>query len=370
MRTIGVDAHVLTGKHQGSRVWLEGVLAKVGTIDRQNRWILYSGDSEVTKAAFPFPNFVHRSMPCKRAMPRLLLGWPAARKRDRLDVLITQYIAPPFFGGKQCVVVHDILFESHPQLFPFSVRWRNRLLVRLSARRADVILAPSQFTRSELLKIYRLEPGRVVLAPNAAPSPSPRDPAVERASMVRMLGEDWDRPFILSVGRIEPRKNVDLLLAAWRAVGRPDVMLVVVGSADFGAERTVRALREDPNVRHLMDVTGDELLALYRRALVFVFPSAAEGFGIPILEALSVGTRVIHSNTTAMPEVGGPYTRTFDPFAPDSEKVLAKLIDEEIQQQGADPVSWMNNLGPHLGQFTWERSARALVDVVNAIGKA
>jgi glycosyltransferase involved in cell wall biosynthesis len=369
MRTVGVDAHVLTGKHQGSRVWLEGVLAKVGTIDRQNRWILYSGDPEFTGAAFPFSNFVHRSVPYERAIPRLLVGWPSVRKRDKLDVLLTQYIAPPFFGGKQCVVVHDILFESHPKLFPFPARWRNRLLVRLSTRLADVILVPSQFTRSELVKIYRLDPRRVVLAPNAVPLILPEDATAERASLIRILGEDWDRPFILSVGRIEPRKNVDLLLAAWRAVGRPDIMLVVVGKADFGAERTVRALRTDPNVRHLTDLMGNELVALYRKALVFVFPSSAEGFGIPILEALSVGTRVIHSNTTAMPEVGGEYTRTFDPLAPDSEKVLARLIEEEIHQEGRDPVSWMN-LGPHLDQFTWERSARVLVDAVNAIVKA
>ena len=369
MRTIGVDAHVLTGKHQGSRVWLEGVLSKVGTIDHQNRWIVYSGDPAFTSAMFPFPNFVHRLVPYERSIPRLLVGWPLAGTRDKLDALVTQYIAPPFFGGKQCVVVHDILFESHPQLFPFFVRWRNRLLVRLSVRLADMILVPSRFTRSELVRTYRLDPNRVLLAPNAPPVALPAEATAEHANLIRMLGDDWDRPFILSVGRIEPRKNVDLLLAAWRAVGREDVMLVVVGKADFGANRTVQALRNDPNVRHLADLTVDELVTLYRKARVFVFPSAAEGFGIPILEALSVGTRVIHSNTTAMREVGGEYTRTFDPSAPDSEKVLATLIEEEIRQAGAAPASW-TNIGSHLDQFTWERSARALVEAVNAIVKA
>ena len=142
-------------------------------------------------------------------------------------------------------------------------------------------------------------------------------------------------------------------------------MLVLVGRPDFGAERIVLAMREEPNVRHLVDVTGQELLALYRNALVFVYPSAAEGFGIPILEALSVGTRVVHSNTTAMPEVGGSFTRTFDPSASNSEAILAKLISEEIQEQNESPRYWAENLETHLKQFTWERSARVLVDAVN-----
>ena len=367
MRSIGVDAHVLTGKFQGSRKWLEGVLTKVGLIDQQNRWILYSGDPEITAANFPCPNFVHRVAQFNRAIPRIFLGWPLVGWRDDLDVLLIQYISPPLFRGKQFVVVHDILFESHPQLFPFLVRWRNRIFVRFSCRRAHLILTPSQFTKCELMKRYRLPAERILVAPNGTLTPPPRDLTAERASLVRVLGKDWDRPFVLSVGRIEPRKNVELLLTAWRSIQPEETMLVVVGRPDFRAERAVLAMRDEPNVRHLVDVAGQDLLALYRNALVFVYPSAAEGFGIPILEALSVGTRTVHSNTTAMPEVGGSFTRTFDPSASNSEAILAKLISEEIQAQNESPRYSAENLETHLQQFTWERSARVLVDAVNTI---
>ena len=305
MRTVGIDAHVLTGKFQGSRVWLEGVLAAVGRIDDRNRWIVYSSDPQATASAFPYPNFVHRRVPFDSAVPRLALGWLWIGMRDRLDALVTQYIGPPLFVGRQIVVVHDILFESHPMLFPPLMRWRNRVLVRLSARRAHSVLTPSFFSRNEIIHRYRMPAERVAVAPNGVTSQPPRDPAAEPVILQRLLGEDWNRPFLLFVGRIEPRKNLDLLLTSWRAASCANAMLIVVGRADFGAERTLSALHSEPRARHLVDVSPGDLLVLYRYARALVFPSVAEGFGIPILEALSVGTTVIHSNTTAMPEIGG-----------------------------------------------------------------
>jgi glycosyltransferase involved in cell wall biosynthesis len=285
--------------------------------------------------------------------------------RDRLDVLLTQYIAPPLFAGRQVVVIHDILFESNPELFPPLARWRNRLLVQFSARRAHSVLTPSHFSRDEIIRRYGIPAQRIAVAPiGVTPAPA-RNPTGESSILARLLGEDWNRPFLLFVGRIEPRKNVDLLLTACRRAHRADAMLVVVGRADFGADRTVAALRDEPSARHLVDVSLEDLMVLYRHARALVFPSVAEGFGIPILEALSLGTRVIHSNTTAIPEIGGRFTRMFDPNAPDRAEVLTRMINEEIDSLHSGSES-TPGLSAHLEQFAWDRSARVLVDAVSA----
>ncbi len=175
MRTIGVDAHVLTGKRQGSRVWLEGVLSQVGRIDPRNRWIIYSNDPGITSARFPFANFVHKPVPGERAVPRLLAGWPRARQQDGLDVLVTQYIAPPFYAGRQVVVVHDLLFEfASPSL---SAR------LPLAQPPSGAALRPAGRGRALALRVHPLR-ARRPLRPAAEPHPRraerQADPAPEK----------------------------------------------------------------------------------------------------------------------------------------------------------------------------------------------
>jgi len=122
MKRVGFDAHVLTGKHQGSRTFLENLLREIGEVDRQNEYLIYSYDPAVTSRLFPYPNFFHHRIAVTSAVPRLMLYWELARRRDRLDVLVTQYIGPPLYRGAQFVVIHDLLFESHPTLFPPAMR--------------------------------------------------------------------------------------------------------------------------------------------------------------------------------------------------------------------------------------------------------
>ena len=123
-RRVGVDAHVLDGKFQGSRSCVENVLRVIGRQDARNTYVIYSFDPSHTHALFPFANFEHRSIALHAAIPRLLAFWPWAARRDRLDVLLTQYIAPPFGAARQFVLIHDILFESFPRMFPPILRWR------------------------------------------------------------------------------------------------------------------------------------------------------------------------------------------------------------------------------------------------------
>lgn len=240
MARIGIDAHVLDGKYQGTRSWLENVLDRLPAVpgaDAQE-WVIYSADPDATARRFPWPRFLHRRITTHGSIPRLLAFWPAARRRDGLDALVTQYIAPPFAarGFRQIVVIHDLLFESDPQFFPTLMRWRLRLLCRRSARRAAAVLTVSRFSAGEIARRYRVPAARILVAPNA-PAALPAPAAEDRAAAEALA------PFLLWVGRLEPRKNLPLALARYVDPGVPDAAARMAALID---QALAGALKPDP----------------------------------------------------------------------------------------------------------------------------
>jgi glycosyltransferase involved in cell wall biosynthesis len=354
MKRIGVDAHVLTGKFQGSRTYLLNLLRHLAKIDTVNRYILYSWDPDATGALLPFPNFEHARLAMRPAVPRLLLYWPWEIWRRRLDLLLTSYFAPLIYSARQIVIVHDVLFESHPEYFGKLAALRFRLLVRLSALRARAVIAVSQTTRAEILARYRIPPDRVHLVLGGI------DPAQHSVDPNRPPPAGLT-PYVLAVGRLEPRKNIPTLLQAFRLMRTHGIQLVVIGREDFAAApiaAALRALQAEPGfagrVTWLQHVPDADLPWYYRHAAVFAFPSFAEGFGLPLLEALVQSTPVVAADHPAMREVAGPLALY---FPPDSPADLAALLDQAIT--GPRPT-----LPP--GAWNWTQSAAAMFDIIES----
>ena len=153
MRRLGVDGHILTGKHQGSNVWLVNVIAHAAKRDPNTVYVVYSFDPETAKQNLNGPNIEHRALPFRAAIPRLLFYWPYAMLVHRLDALLTQYVAPPLALRPQIVVVHDVLFETNPEFFPPIMRWRLRLLVRMSVASAFAVIAPSNYSEDKIASL-------------------------------------------------------------------------------------------------------------------------------------------------------------------------------------------------------------------------
>lgn len=362
MARIGIDAHVLDGKYQGTRSWLETVLDHLPAAPgaEAHEWVIYTADPAGTARRFPWPGYRHRRITAHGSVPRLLAFWPAARRRDGLDALVTQYIAPPFAarGFRQIVVIHDLLFESDPRFFPTAMRWRLRLLCRFSARRAAAVLTVSRHSAAEIARRYGVPAARILVAPNA-PAALPAPSAEDRAAAQALA------PFLLWVGRLEPRKNLPLALAATERARAHGARLVVVGREDHGASGAAMAaaLGAAPGIVHLRDVTPARLAALYAEAAALVFPSLGEGFGIPVIEALAAGTAVIASNRGAIPEAGGALAQYVDPGAPDAAARMAALVEQALQgrlKPGPDACA------AHLAQFDPRHAAEALVAAVAA----
>jgi glycosyltransferase involved in cell wall biosynthesis len=356
MRTVAVDAHVLNGIPQGSRTYLENVLGWLGRLDGKNRYQIFSLDPDATRRRLDFPQFEHRRIGLPASIPRLLLYWPYAKLRYRFDVLITQYILPPFVPGAHFVVMHDILPHTHPLLFPPFQRWRSRILYRASARRARDLFVVSNYTRSAIIERYGIATDKIHLTYNG----------FDAAAFDETIQSGCAAPedYVLFVGRLEPRKNVDLIIKALALTRHPRLRLIVVGGSHFASPQLLALMRSSPRVEHRTNVGDRELDALYRRACALVFPSSAEGFGLPILEALARGVPVITSDQTALPEVGGHFARYLNPMAVDAPARLAALLDEICDAPPRlDPAA----LGRHLAQFDWERSARTILGRIEAL---
>jgi len=270
------------------------------------------------------------------------------------------------------VTIHDVLFESHPEYF----RWKNRAalkyFVRRSAHRADAIVTISEFSKREISTRYGINPEKIVITPCGFDSrifnPGNKQESAETAYRSYGLTE-----FILAVGRLEPRKNLVNLIKAYsisRQRNKHYPQLVLVGAKDFGTDEVFRCIRThgvEPDVIHLENVSNRDLAHLYRAASLFVFPSHAEGFGIPLVEAMACGCPVASSGTTAMEEVvkDGCGVR-FDPGCPES---IRDALDRILQNP--DEARSMVEAGARAAQaFSWARGAAVLLRLFNHLAEA
>ncbi len=218
----------------------------------------------------------------------------------------------PRTGIPSVATFHDLIYEREPRRFPLFDRWSYRWRYRWSADHATMIVAVSARTRDDLVECYRLDPARIVVVPpprDAAFAASFSDAA--RASIRAKYGLPSE--FMLSVGTLEPRKNHRVLVAAAEQLtGSDAVPLVLVGrnGGTLAALRAqVAALRLGRRVYILPDVSASDLPAVMASAALFLYPSQIEGFGMPIVEALSAGVPVIAAGGGHLTQAGGPDTR-------------------------------------------------------------
>jgi glycosyltransferase involved in cell wall biosynthesis len=322
---VGVDAHVLDGKYQGSRTWLIEVLRRAPRIAPDITFVVYSNDPELSARLLEFAPVEHRKLPSVDPVSRNFIVWPRSVRRDRLALLITQYFCSPRIASTQITVIHDVLPETHPSFFPWPYRWRNRLLVSWSARRSRLVITVSEYSRKQIAQHYHRSAAEIAIVNSGVDASSFNS---SEASTTDVTG---GLPYGLFVGRLEPRKNLRLALAALRLLPDTAARLVVVGRNDFEAPGVLTQLEAEPRAIHLVDVPDDMLRALYRDAAVLIYPSLAEGFGLPVLESLAAGTPVIASDVTAIPEAGGKSCHYFSPSAPDAADRLADLFALALQ---------------------------------------
>jgi glycosyltransferase involved in cell wall biosynthesis len=306
------------------------------------------------------------------------LGWLLSGARGELlrrpaDVLHCPAFVTPFRSPVPLVInIHDAAAQRFPGDYPIEWRAYNRFILPLVARRAARIIALSEFSRQEAIKFYGVRKGRVVVVP-AAPDPRYKPQAPEAAT--RLLGElglpsgEGRRPLILFSGAPFRRKNLDVMLRAMSGAAPgtelAGALLLISGATESGFNE-YRAWIADhglkSRVRWLGRIAQESMPVLYAAVDMLVYPSIYEGFGLPPLEAMSVGTPVVAASASCLPEVLGDAALLAPPdddkgFA---EAMEAMLTNPELRQKMVEKGK------AHAASYTWERCAGRTLKVYRA----
>jgi glycosyltransferase involved in cell wall biosynthesis len=278
----------------------------------------------------------------------------------KLDIFHSpDFALPPVRRACTVLTVHDLSFMRVPECSQPSLRTYLLRVVPPSVRRADVVLADSESTRSDVIELLGVSPDRVrVIYPGV-------DEGFRRVQDTQVLADVRRRyrlpeHFVLSVGTLQPRKNLPRLIEAYaQARMDADVKLVIAGGTGWmyeGIFRRVEELGLQSEVHFPGYVADDDLPALYTLADLFVFPSLYEGFGLPPLEAMACGTPVVTSNVSSLPEVVGDAALMVDPR---DVGALANAMRRALGEPSLRSAMVQRGLAQAQG-FTWARAAGQL----------
>jgi len=287
-------------------------------------------------------------------------------------ILYPYWPSPPFRHAgapPAAIFVHDLAFRIRPQEVPWQQRMYFRAVLPRALRQAAAVIVPSESTRRDLLQLYKVSglEHKVEVIPEGVP------PAVAAGP----LPDGVEPGFILAVGTVEPRKNYPRLLAAYRQLrghrgalpfiinGRPGVpQLVIAGRAGWAYGDTLQRIAAEPGVRYLGHVDEPTLAALYESASVLAFPSLYEGFGLPLLEAMTRGVPAVVGATGALPElaVGSAITVNAEDAGAIAGGLERLLADEGLRKKlAAEGIRRARS-------YTWANAAERTLDVLRRIG--
>jgi glycosyltransferase involved in cell wall biosynthesis len=287
-------------------------------------------------------------------------------RSGRFDVWLATAHSVPFRSRIPTVTfIHDMIPLSHPEFQDRAQSAYLRFALKSAARRADRVLTNSETTKSEIVRYAQVAEEKVVVLPlgpgfkiEAECGPEPATP--------------FDR-YLFALGTLEPRKNIAVVFEAFARLkqrGRlGELGLVVAGGRGWKEEGIFDRLKQlgiESRVAFLGYVPDERLTGLFRECEAFIFPSLFEGFGMPIVEAMACGTRVLTSGRGAMKEVAGNAAIVFDP---ESAEDVARAIEEALEEP-SDARSARIALGrSRASEFTWEAAADATMAVLRSLVK-
>lgn len=353
-----VDAHVFDGKFQGTRTYIEGIYKEL--IKKKDIEFYFAAQNleNLSKVFGIHPNVHYVQLKEGGSVNRLVFQWHQIVKKHSIDWAHYQYISPLKKCCNEIVTLHDLLFLDMPEYFPLSYRLKNKYFFRRSAKRADILLTVSSFSKGEIVQHFNISPEKIYITPNSVL------PADENLSLPDVKSKWGMNKFILSVGRYEPRKNLAMLMRAFSELElhTKGYKLVLIGSKDIENKEVYNFYENaDANLKSaiIMDkVSFVELVSLYKNADLFVFPSLGEGFGIPPLEAMVYGCPLICSNVTAMKEFELPDEITFNPKdLNDLKRKMVSVLSSEKQHINYDSI---------IDKYTWQNSADILYKSINS----
>lgn len=352
-----IDAHVFDGKYQGTRTYLEG-LYKEMVRHKDINFYFVASNVELLKIIFGTASNIHYLRLSEHGrLWRLVVEFPWIVKKYNIDYAHFQYVSPLLKNCKEIVTIHDLLFMDFPQFFPWVYRTKNKWLFKRSALRSDILLTVSDYSKDEIHRHFKIAAGKIHITCNGVLLPDNNSLESDIRQRMRLS------KYILTVSRIEPRKNHLSLLKAFveMKLYEEDYKLVFIGgydwsNRDFG--EYYKSLPSEVKNKVVMESASyPDLVDLYRHASLFVFPSYGEGFGIPPIEAVALGCPVLCSHATAMAEFGFPDVMTFNPHDLNELKHKMRVMLDYNFDMSDIRVKLLN-------KYSWSKSADVLYNCI------
>lgn len=298
---------------------------------------------------------------------------PRASRRLRLDIYHTQYIVPFFMPSYTKIVthIHDISFARLPRYIAFKDLFFLKLLIPISLRSADRIIAVSEFTRKEIIAYYKIHPSKISVIPNGVGENFLSLEFSQKESEDIRKKYGIPKEYFLHIGTLQPRKNIPFLLEAFALFHKqyPSLPLVLTGGKNFShydkrIDEIIEKHHLQNNVLFLGYVENQDLVSLIDTSQCVVSVSMYEGFGLPILESMARGVPVICSNISAYEEVSGDgcLRVSLGDIAMLSDSLYSVVADKDLRKK----LQSQGKLRASL--FLWEKSAKKLCNLYEEIG--
>ena len=267
-------------------------------------------------------------------------------------------VGPVFYKNK-IVCIHDISFIRNPSWFSTSFYLYYKTIIPLLIKSSKHLITVSEFSRSEIMDYYKIQGDKISVIPGGIASTFLPSDQLAPASISLQ-----QRPFFLFVGSLDPRKNLLTLLKAFVQSGITNTALIVVGASNRSFSTTIlKAIEEYRNhtgIYFYNETTDEQLASLYKNAKALILPSYYEGFGLPIIEALSVGCPVIVSDIRVFREVAEDNALYFDPTKIDE---LIGLLKQSAEGPGI--LKNTNIMASITAKYSWNTSANKLLSIIN-----
>lgn len=371
---IAIDAHSVGTGLGGNESYATNLIEALADIDQVNDYTLYvTKRLALERFKNRWQNFAVRQTIPHTPLIRIPLILSKELRQNPVDVLHVQFTAPPLAPCRVVCTIHDLAFEHLPETFKRRSWIQMRMTVRHTAKNAARIITVSEYSKRDIVETYGIPAEKIAVTHEAAPAhfqPVISENELQRARQTYGI----EGEYVLSVGSIQPRKNLTRLIAAYsrlrtkRTEGKLP-KLVLVGKQAWLYGETLKAIK-DFGLSDSVILTGyvpeSDLPALYSGALCFIYPSYFEGFGLPPLEAMKCGAAVIVGNRTSLPEVVGNAAVMVDPFDIDALAfAIEKLIDDSdfrsrLRVQGLERSK----------KFSWHSTARKTLAVYKQAASA
>lgn len=268
-------------------------------------------------------------------------------KKRKSPLLLNFCNTAPLFYDNQIVTIHDLAFLRHPEWFSKAFSRFYKFLIPRIAKKAKHIVTVSKFSKEEIVELLKIKPEKILVAYSAV-SEIFSDSKKYRKSR---------KKYILTVGSIDPRKNLLRIIQAFHQIKNKEYKLLIVGSKRrvFSHAGQISKL-SDKNILYVGYVSDKKLVDLYTHASLFVYPSLYEGFGLPPLEAMACGCPVIVSNMPSLKETCGKAAYYIDPY---NVEDLAQAIDSLIEDKTLS-AKLVNEGYSNIKRFSWDKTAEQI----------